>query len=354
MELRERVFLESAPRIDADKGVLFGVKLLGSNSRNNRRYSNEAMESAAPRYSGKKIYVDHPGDTAERSIDRWAGTIQNARFQDDGIYGDIKLRKESGFFKGILEAAQDFPKDIGFSHVADGKTRFDGDTEVVESIKEVFSVDLVTDPATTSGIFESLQKPKTLKTAIESLPDGPVRKRLVEMIGGGMLDGELSFGDEKEPADPLAQMSSLCKELIGMLGETLKALASKKETPAPEADPLAPTDPPEAEAPEDEMKPAEEKPADPNQEADEQKFAFESVKRENAELKARTLLLESGREATDVRVKALASADEADRAALLESWPKTQEAVRPASSPPLVESVDFDLSTPGSFAARYR
>lgn len=349
-QLRDSVFLESAPRIDSERGILFGVKLLGRLSRNNREYAREAMESAAPRYSGLKVYVDHPvNGNAERSVDRWAGTIQNARFEEDGIYGDIKLRTKSPFFEGIVEAARDFPKDVGFSHVAEGSTRMEGETEIVESIKEVFSVDLVTDPATTRGIFESRRtKPATLKTAIESLPEGPVRKRLVEMMGGGYIDGGMSFEAESEPADPLAQMSSLCKELIAMLGETLKALATKKDTPP--ADPATPPiDTPVVEEPEDEMKPEDEK------KQAEQQLAFESVKKENAELKAKALLLESGREASDIRVKALASAAEDDREALLESWPLQEASERPLSSPPLIESAGaFDFDKPGSFSARYR
>lgn len=80
---------------------------------------------------------------------------------------------------------------------------------------------------------------------------------------------------------------------------------------------------------------------------------------ENAELKAKALLLESGREATPVRVKALAEAAEADRQPLLESWPITESSDRPHRSPPLLESEasdlnDVDFSDPEKFAARYR
>ena len=80
-----------------------------------------------------------------------------------------------------------------------------------------------------------------------------------------------------------------------------------------------------------------------------------AVRRENAELKAKSLLLESGREATPARVKALAAASDEDRVELLESWP-VAEGERPARSPALQESfaAEFDFSTPGSFASRYR
>lgn len=346
-KLLETVYLESAASVDAEAGVLRGVKLLGMESRNKRRYKREGMQKAVSLYEGLKIYVDHPNRDdvgADRKMKDWAGVITKARFESDGIYGDVKLRKESEHFRGIIEAATEFPKAVGFSHVADGDSDYEGDTEIVESIRKVFSVDLVTDPATTGGFFEST-RPKTVKAAVESLPESPVRKRLIEMMGAGQFDGGLPMDDQ--PADPLA---SLCQELIRMLGDTLKALASKE--------PVTVT-PPAPPAPEEDM--------DKEKEA-----AFESLQKEHAELKeanakivaekaelaAKSLLLESGREATPVRIKALVAVAEADQKSLLESWPIVESAERPLRSPGLLESEgvdsDFNFAEPGQFAARYR
>jgi hypothetical protein len=334
-----------------EDGVIRGAKLLGLNSRNGRRYEGKALDAAKSLYEGRKVYVDHPRreDTGDRSFNDWAGVIENVTYRKgSGLYGDVVLRQESPYFKGIVEAASNpkFRKSCGFSHVADGESTFEGDTEIIESIKEVFSVDLVTDPATTAGIFESV-KPTTVKEAIETLPDGDVRKRLLEMVDLGSIDGGAPMEGEQAP-DPLSQMSSLVKELITMLGETLKALAMKKDTPAPA--PIAPAKDKENGA----LPPAD----DPSAPQDEEKAQFEKMQRENAELKAKNLLLESGIEATAARIKALASIeDEAERKELLESWPVVESVERPQRSPALIESVgstDFDFSQPGSFAARYR
>ena len=69
--------------------------------------------------------------------------------------------------------------------------------------------------------------------------------------------------------------------------------------------------------------------------------AIESTLRTRvASLEAKTMLLESGRNATDVRIRALASASPRDRKPLLESWPTSGGSqggpayYRPTSSPP--------------------
>lgn len=344
MRLCEKVFLDAAPRVDAEKGILYGVKLLGRQSRNNRIYGQSVMEAAVPLYKGMKVFVDHPRSSEpDRSVDRWAGTIQNARFEGESIFGDLKLRKKSPFFEGILEAAAEFPKDIGFSHVADGETRLDGETEIVESIREVFSVDLVTDPATTAGMYESKRTRKTIKQAIESLPEGTARTHLIEMMDGGYIDGGMPMS-EPEKTDPQSQIMTAFQAVLDVVLEVLRSQMATKQEPA-----VAEV----AEVEPEENLPVEEKPEE------EEALAFESMRQRVAELEAKTLLLESGREATPVRVKALAATAEADRTELLESWPVQQQAPeRPFRSPALVESeyvdTDYAFDDPAKFAARYR
>ena len=351
----ETYYLESSPReVDEAGGWLRHAKLLGMESRNNRKYTKESMKEAAPKYNGLKIYIDHPkrsevSEGADRSMKDWAGTIHNAKFESDGVYGDIKLRKKSQHFDGIIEAARDFPKDVGFSHVADGASKYEGETEIVESYKP-YSVDLVADPATTAGFFESVKpaKKNTVKHAVESLPESPIRKRLIEMMDGGFMDGSMAVEPDDVPADPLSQANALLMQLVTVLGDALKTSVGKP-APAPVVTP-----PPAPDAPEEDMEQDPKKPAKPDV-ADEA-MAFESLKRENAELKAGKLLLESGREATPARIKALASAAEADQKELLESWPQLEAGERPQRSPALIESEDIDLtpSDPKRYAASLR
>lgn len=143
--------------VDRAAGVIRGVKLLGQKSRNKRRYTADAMAEATAKYEGVKVYMGHPEPGSigeERQWRDWAGVVENARFERGAIFGDIRLRKKSPHYEEILEAAEEFGRQFGMSHVADGKvTNYHGE-EVIESISEVFSVDLVLDPATTAGLFE--------------------------------------------------------------------------------------------------------------------------------------------------------------------------------------------------------
>lgn len=373
-QLVETVYMSKRPVVNRESGTISGVKLLGAESKNGRRYSEKAMKSASRLYVGAKNFIDHDRESEERGLADWASIITEAHVESDGVFGTLKLRKQSPHYAPLMEAAEDpdFHKAFGMSHVAEGSTKLDGSTELVEDVTEVLSVDFVTSPATTKALSESarrqrrpiasktvkatLESLKTIKATLESLPVTPVRKRLVEMLGDGADAGGLNVGKGDMPNDALGQMATIANTLIAMLGDTLKALAAKPDPAAaapaiPGADPNQPPAEESNSNPFGEESPDGDDPEDPSKTegtpmTPEEKTKMDGLRRENAELKAKNLLLESGREATAVRIKALASAAEADRKALLESWPvkaagKTE---RPASSPPMYESGDSELT----------
>ncbi len=55
----------------------------------------------------------------------------------------------------LIWDAEHAPENVGFSHNVEARTVRQGDKIVVEAITRVQSVDLVADPATTRGLFES-------------------------------------------------------------------------------------------------------------------------------------------------------------------------------------------------------
>jgi hypothetical protein len=156
--ITERINPDAAAlRVDADAGVIRGVKLLGLQSDNGRRYPEAVIRAAAPKYEGVRVFVNHPphGGMSDRPFQDWAGVVENVRARPDGLYGDLRLRKQGRHFHEIIEGAQQFNGAWGMSHVASIDSDFRGGVEHVSRIVEVYSVDVVCEPATTSGVFES-------------------------------------------------------------------------------------------------------------------------------------------------------------------------------------------------------
>ncbi len=144
--------------IDTEKMIIKNVALVGQVSRNGRRYTVEALKGGIGKYEGSKVYIDHPDDKDEkrgwRSTKDIAGRIENARFDGQKIRGDLNLLNTYGG-KLAYEIATKMPDIAGMSHNAFGKYHKEDGVEVVESIDKVVSVDVVTEPATNNGMFES-------------------------------------------------------------------------------------------------------------------------------------------------------------------------------------------------------
>ena len=184
-------------RVDRDAGVIRGVKVLGWESKNGRRYLPEAVKAAAKLYEGKSVRTNHPRRAADqRDVLEVFGWLENVRVTDAGMYADLHiLNPTTELAESVFLAAEKKPDLFGLSHNADGTTeRRDGET-VVSEITEVRSVDLVTDPATVGGLFEGRGRMK-LKAFLEScrLPGKgkpAKRKILARLFEDEMLDPAL-------------------------------------------------------------------------------------------------------------------------------------------------------------------
>lgn len=144
--------------IDTEKKIIKNVALVGQISRNGRRYRLEALQGGVGKYEGAKIYIDHASENDEkqgwRSARDLAGKVLNPRFEGNKIRGDVHaLNTDGGSL--LFELATNAPEIAGMSHNAFGKYHKEDGVEVVESIDKVVSVDVVTEPATNNGFFES-------------------------------------------------------------------------------------------------------------------------------------------------------------------------------------------------------
>lgn len=145
-------------RVDAEAGVVRGVKILGLHSRNGRTYLPEALFAAMPLYEGAKVNVNHPKGSAlgPRDYQDRIGVIRNVAVRPaEGMFGDFHFNPKHALAEQLIWDALHAPENVGFSHNVEARTSRQGERLAVEAIIKVQSVDLVADPATTRGLFES-------------------------------------------------------------------------------------------------------------------------------------------------------------------------------------------------------
>ncbi|MCL4191290.1 MAG: hypothetical protein KJZ87_06060 [Thermoguttaceae bacterium] len=196
--LQERI---AAPhgRVDRENGIVYGVKILGRISRNNREYTAEAIAKAAGLYEGVAVFADHTGragQTNERSVRDKIGWLSGVKVVAESLVGNLHLLLTDPLAAKILEVAEKNPRQLGLSHVAEGVTRREGGRLIVEEIKSVRSVDIVTDPATTSGLFESMSR----RDEYPADPRAFVRA-LTEATAYGSLRSDSANGGMITPGD---------------------------------------------------------------------------------------------------------------------------------------------------------
>jgi len=148
-------------RLTAEPGLVKGVKILGLESANGRSYLKEAVARATALYEGAKVNVNHPARGKElepRSYQDRIGVLQNIRLgeADAGLFGDLRYNPKHPLAEQLAWDAEHSPESVGLSHNVQARTsRAKGGRVIVEEIVRVQSVDLVTDPATTRGLFEA-------------------------------------------------------------------------------------------------------------------------------------------------------------------------------------------------------
>lgn len=142
----------------SEPGILRNVKILGFDSANRRRYTEEAVNSALGLYENAKVNLDHPanGPNAPRSVLERFGKLVGVHMEGTGLRGDLHYNPKHPRAAEIAWYAEHMPDMLGLSHNAVGEGRTIGGIFVIEKIHSVRSVDLVADPATTKGLYEAM------------------------------------------------------------------------------------------------------------------------------------------------------------------------------------------------------
>jgi hypothetical protein len=203
-------------RVDRENGIIRGAKLCGLTSANGRSYPAEVFRRGVAKYEGVHVYANHT--RGERSIGDKLGWITNARIGPDGVpRGDLNLLTTHPDYPAIVEAAQRNPSLYGLSHVADCRVgRGTNGREQVESIESVVSVDLVAEPATTRGIFESRssQRGKSMRLKEYAVRVGKRvnerRRRLLHEVAMTEPDAEVTDADVMTGDDRDETAAALC------------------------------------------------------------------------------------------------------------------------------------------------
>ncbi len=181
-------------RVDRTAGVIRGVKILGLRSRNGREYLPEALGRAAALYEGAKVNVNHPkgSPVAPRDYQDRIGIVRGVEVRaGEGLFGDLHFNPKHTLAEQLIWDAEHAPENVGFSHNVQARTARRDDLLVVEEITRVQSVDLVADPATTRGLYESADRPEA--AVVSRSPDRDTRAT------EGLLSTELTCSPAEQP-----------------------------------------------------------------------------------------------------------------------------------------------------------
>lgn len=203
-------------RVDRTAGVIRGVKIIGRVSKNGREYTANALTEAVRLYEGRRVLVDHPSrqsPDAERSVADHFGTLRNVRREGDGVFADLYYIRSHRMAEQIAEMAETQPNQLGLSHNAEGEVRQYKGRTIVEAITSVRSVDLVLQPATTAGLFESVETSRHPRSSFRSNAD-----RIGFLRSGGLRESaqadSKSFGIP-DPDKAIQTISEVLADLIG-------------------------------------------------------------------------------------------------------------------------------------------
>lgn len=170
------------------------VKILGYKSKKGRSYTPECCEYAVQDriYEGMAIGEDHeypdpqdpPGMVRARAPRDLLGFLRNVRHvKGEGLFADAVFTVNDKLTQSVREAAKFNPKQYGFSPHHDYQ-HAPNDPSVVQRITKVYTVDLVTNPATTGGLFEGeaiVSKEKT-PAATDKTPEKKTIKQALEGV----------------------------------------------------------------------------------------------------------------------------------------------------------------------------
>ncbi len=214
MKLNEIEIFEGG-EYDEATNTFVGLKGLGLVSENDRKYKPEAVQKAFRdgKYQEVVVYIDHK--KGPRSYNDRIGVF-DATGYEEGLVGKFAINPKHPCAEMVKHDIQNKTKKVGFSHSIEGN--LDKASKTVDHIETVYSLDIVSNPATTKSFVESIDEP-VVDTKLQEQVD-ELQKQLAE---------------QKAERIKLVEDFQVFKEFIAKnLEEELKKLKSYKR---PEAKP---------------------------------------------------------------------------------------------------------------------
>lgn len=219
----------SFERATVRKNVIEGVHLVGFQAKNRRstelapyKYKESALRTAAPLYDNADVYMSHGKGTDERPIESKIGFVSNSKFKEGvGVVGDLVLNEKHPFFEAIIWWAENKPSKLGMSHVA--TNLYNSKENAVVEVRKVHSVDIVSSPSTTDGLFK------------EGVVDDKLNERRLEAV----LDAAWSLisdvqwplqGNKLPMVDRAVKVLPVVKDLIAELNKIITPSTTTKES----------------------------------------------------------------------------------------------------------------------------
>ena len=150
-------------KLNRAANIIMGCTLITGRSvnggRGGRRYSDQALCQIAAMAEGLPAFVNHvkPEEAFKpRDVKDLIGRHQNVRYDaaTGRVISDLHLLEHQAPW--VFSLAERMGDQIGNSLVSKGLVKMEGDCEVVDSIVALRSGDLVSDPASTRGLFEAV------------------------------------------------------------------------------------------------------------------------------------------------------------------------------------------------------
>ena len=167
---------------DGGGTMVRGMKLLGLESKNGRTYDTHGVRSTgSDRLTGARVFLNHPAQATDaRRYEDQIGSVVSARYREgQGHFGDVRFNPKHAVYEQLMWDIRNNPSGLGMSINASLKVNRRRDSAgriVVEGIHSIRSVDIVTHPATTNGVFEHEETDVAELTAeqlLEGLKDHP-------------------------------------------------------------------------------------------------------------------------------------------------------------------------------------